>query len=113
MFQVITSGARLLRHEYGHYRQSQRNGWAYLPKYGIPSAAGADWTEDDAELRSNTYFMDNYGSHSTSSNPNNFFIIPPGTEIRNARWWEHILVFGGGYIIGGSIVGLLNLNGPR
>ena len=42
-----SAGASLLRHEYGHYRQSQSNGWTYIGKYGIPSANGADWTETD------------------------------------------------------------------
>jgi hypothetical protein len=31
----------LFAHEYGHYLQSQRNGWAYLGKYALPSLMSA------------------------------------------------------------------------
>jgi RHS repeat-associated protein len=101
----ISSGARLLRHEYGHYRQSQMNGWAYLPKYGIPSAAGADWTEIDAEYRSDQYFNDQYffnrGRYSSDY------------TVVKSKWWEHGLIFSGGYFLGGGIVSALNLKFGR
>ena len=39
----------LLRHEYGHIFDSQRWGPLYLFGVGIPSASGAQWTEDRAD----------------------------------------------------------------
>ena len=35
------------QHEYGHYLQSQEAGWAYLPKYAIPSLINASRTPDN------------------------------------------------------------------
>jgi hypothetical protein len=107
---AITPGARLLRHEYGHYIQSQKNGWTYLFKYGLPSAMGAEWTEFDAELRSNTYFREKYPDHPTTVNGNNFFSLPSGLQVVNAKWWEHTLVFSG--LFGGALVTILNRNNP-
>jgi RHS repeat-associated protein len=42
----------LFQHEYGHYIQSQKMGWAYYPRIGIPSARSE---------RGN--YLDNYSSH--------------------------------------------------
>ena len=41
----------LLAHEFGHTYQSRVAGRLYIPVYGIPSANGAEWTEDDANFR--------------------------------------------------------------
>ena len=41
---------QLLQHEYGHTFDSHLFGPAYLFAIGIPSAAGAGWTETRAEL---------------------------------------------------------------
>jgi RHS repeat-associated protein len=98
---IPTPGARLLRHEYGHYRQSLRNGWTYIPKYGIPSASGANWTEVDAEYRSDKYFSDEYDAIPV------FYSYPAHYSPVNAKWWEHVLIYGGGNFFGGSFVSIL------
>jgi RHS repeat-associated protein len=46
----------LLRHEYGHIFDSHRWGPLYLFGIGIPSAAGAEWTENRADSFWRTYF---------------------------------------------------------
>ncbi|MGV8091909.1 MAG: RHS repeat domain-containing protein [Mangrovibacterium sp.] len=64
----------LFQHEYGHYLQSQASGWAYLPRYAIPSLIdkkqikGKPWTyhdynpvEQDANARSIQYFYKREG----------------------------------------------------
>jgi RHS repeat-associated protein len=71
----------LFQHEYGHYIQSQKVGWFYYSKYGIPSllskrGVGVDHslhpTEQDANIRAYRYFsenvedfnwVDNFGIH--------------------------------------------------
>ncbi len=54
-------GARpgLLQHEYGHTFDSHRWGPLYLFGVGIPSAAGAQWTEDRANNLARAYFTRN------------------------------------------------------
>ncbi|GHS89451.1 hypothetical protein FACS1894201_10830 [Bacteroidia bacterium] len=37
----------LFQHEYGHYIQSQKMGWAYLSRVGIPSLISAAFYDDD------------------------------------------------------------------
>ena len=107
----ITPEARLLRHEYGHYVQSQKVGPLYLFKYGIPSAARAGWTEDDAEYRSDQYFLENenVSPHFEAGYPRNYTPVNP-------EWWEYAIFFGsgvaggaGGYVIGGLVVSGLNI----
>jgi hypothetical protein len=107
-----TEGAMLLRHEYGHYIQSQRNGFLFLPKYGIPSAITSGWTEDDANFRSDTYFNRHYGVTRNF----NFLLGGYPTDYRpiNAKWWEYGLFIATGPLLTGSgIIGLLNLNNGR
>jgi len=82
----LTSGARLLRHEYGHTFQSQVGGPLYLFKYGIPSASTQGWTEDDAEYRSDQYFLNHYGASPVFSS------YPKGYSPVNPRWWEYGLI---------------------
>jgi hypothetical protein len=45
----------LFWHEYGHTKDSKLFGWAYLFTIGIPSASGADWTEDRANKHAENY----------------------------------------------------------
>ncbi len=99
----VSRGAWLLRHEYGHYRQSQRNGPLYLIKYGIPSAAGADWTENDAEFRSDEYFLSNNGLDPIFEES-----YPEDYEPINAKWWEFTLIGLGP--TGAAVVVSLNIN---
>jgi hypothetical protein len=84
-------GGYTTMHEYGHYIQSQRNGFSYLFKYGIPSGPkNRDWTELDANLRASRYFNKNYefvwnpnyftGLHARYSNLPN--------KVSNTKWWE-------------------------
>ena len=49
------------QHEYGHYIQSQRSGYAYFPRYGVPSLFSKsphDYhpVEQDANIRAFNYF---------------------------------------------------------
>ena len=49
------------QHEYGHYIQSQRSGYAYFPRYGVPSLFSKpphDYhpVEQDANIRALNYF---------------------------------------------------------
>lgn len=51
----------LFRHEYGHYLQSQRMGWAYYSRVGIPSVLSRQFhniqpVEQDANRRSALFF---------------------------------------------------------
>ncbi|MBX3254570.1 MAG: hypothetical protein KF862_10555 [Chitinophagaceae bacterium] len=99
----LTAGARLLHHEYGHYLQSQRNGWSYLGKYGIPSAGGADWTEVDAEFRSDQYFRNEFGAAPA------FTSYPANYRPVNTLFVEHLSFLHNGYLGGSIFTGLLNL----
>jgi len=64
-----------LRHEYGHYLQSQSSGPLFLLKYGIPSAINNDgWYEADATARGNAYFNGTYKASDFSRT--------------NPSWWE-------------------------
>ena len=59
----------LFQHEYGHYLQSQKMGWGYLSRVGIPSLMGAANYDDgnhdfqpyeqDANRRAFNYFNEN------------------------------------------------------
>lgn len=51
----------LFMHEYGHIRDSRIFGFGYLFGIGIPSAAGADWTERRANRHAARYFGRYYG----------------------------------------------------
>nr|NQU93827.1 endonuclease [Bacteroidota bacterium] len=56
-------GNRLFQHEYGHYIQSQKSGWFYYSKYGIPSALSKkphnqNLVEQDANVRAFLYFSE-------------------------------------------------------
>ncbi|MFN3557405.1 MAG: RHS repeat domain-containing protein [Bacteroidales bacterium] len=111
---ILTPGARLLRHEYGHYIQSQVSGPLYLFKYGIPSALTQGWIEIDAEFRSDQYFRRNFGSAPA------FNSYPANYRPVNPKWWEFGLFFGsitgaGIWGYGGSslIISLLNINKAR
>lgn len=62
----------LFQHEYGHYLQSQAYGWAFLPKFGIPSMISAgkkdgkhDYRafEQDANSRALEYFTEEVDWH--------------------------------------------------
>lgn len=55
----------LFQHEYGHYIQSQKSGWAYYPRYALPSALSVNTAahphsfnpvEQDANVRAFKYF---------------------------------------------------------
>lgn len=54
----------LFQHEYGHYIQSQRSGYAYFPRYGVSSLCSKsphDYhpVEQDANIRALNYFSNN------------------------------------------------------
>lgn len=109
----MTSGAALLRHEYGHYLQSQESGLSYMGKYAISSAAGnsATFTEADADYRSDSYFEKYYGSGVLKLGG-----YPSGYSPIKTKWWEHAIIIGGsaaggvpGYIVGSVIVGVINM----
>jgi hypothetical protein len=102
----LTAGTALLRHEYGHCIQSQLNGFTYLSKYGVPSAASAQWTEIDAEFRADEYFQNEYRAAPI------FGSYPIGYRPINAKWWEYWIISRAGYF-GAEIVSLLNLNNGR
>ncbi len=75
----------LFYHEFGHTYQSRIAGHAYLFKYGIPSAAGSERPEQDADIRAHKKFgvwpHQNYR---------------PGTygDQNNIKWWElHPIVY--------------------
>ncbi|NEN22632.1 hypothetical protein G3O08_03820 [Cryomorpha ignava] len=67
----------LLRHEYGHYLQSQEVGPIYITKFGIPSLLSIDGSHDyhpveqDANIRGLKYFRKKDGSNpwNTTSYP--------------------------------------------
>ena len=58
----------LFQHEYGHYLQSRSTGWAYIPRYAIPSMMSDanrhsyHEVEQDANARSIQYFHNREGS---------------------------------------------------
>ena len=79
-------------HEYGHYMQSKRNGFAYLFKYGLPSLGGSVWTEEDANLRASKYFSKHYGvtwDHNRyTGNLARYSNLPSSGTESNTRWYE-------------------------
>lgn len=91
---TIGSSAYTTMHEYGHYMQSRRNGFAYLFKYGIPSAAYSRvWTEEDANLRASKYFQKHYGHNwqpnfFTNSFERRYSNLPASGQERNMTWYE-------------------------
>ena len=93
---TVGPGGYTFMHEYGHYLQSQSNGFSYLFKYGIPSAfKNREWTERDANFRAAGYF-NNFNGYNWREN-----FYPVGTarhiysafnECRcttNTQWWEY------------------------
>lgn len=71
---------RLFQHEYGHYIQSQKFGWYYYGKFGIPSLISASNDKDhnmnpveqDANIRALMYFnrhIPNYSDWKFQYNP--------------------------------------------
>jgi hypothetical protein len=50
IFVSVQAGERLLRHEYGHTRQSRRLGWLYLVVVGLPSVSMAAYSRVAARL---------------------------------------------------------------
>ncbi len=72
---LVKSGAYTFMHEYGHYLQSRKNGFAYLFKYGLPSLWKAEWTEWDANQRAAKYFKK---KEAFTWNPNYY---KPGTYL--------------------------------
>lgn len=70
----------LFQHEYGHYIQSQKFGWYYLSRYGVPSALSKGEAKDhhkhpveqDANIRAYQYFsknVDGFYSEDEYGNP--------------------------------------------
>jgi RHS repeat-associated protein len=90
---VAGPGGYTTMHEYGHYLQSQRSGFSYLFKYGIPSGfKDRDWTEHDANPGASRYFNKHYGFN---WNPNyytgsmaRYSNFPTNIRLRNTKWWE-------------------------
>jgi hypothetical protein len=77
-------------HEYGHYIQSQANGFAYLFKHGIASAGGASWTELDANLRASRYFDKHYNfdwdQNFFTGSTSIYSQFPKNGSIKNLSW---------------------------
>jgi RHS repeat-associated protein len=95
---AANSNNTLFQHEFGHYLQSQRSGFAYLFKYGIPSLISAatndylghnsHWSEQDANLRARSYWdktIPNYKGWDNESNP-----ISNNSKIINPKLWEYL-----------------------
>jgi hypothetical protein len=106
----VGPGSYTFMHEYGHYLQSQRNGFSYLFKYGLPSIMGAEWTEWDANQRAANYFNKREGFN---WNPNyyrpgtgmhTYSRLPDGGKLHNTRLWEYFAL---------PAVPILNLRRPR
>jgi hypothetical protein len=102
-------GSYTFMHEYGHYLQSQRNGFSYLFKYGLPSIMGAEWTEWDANQRAANYFNKREGFNWDSNFypsgwEHNYSRLPAGGKLNNTRWWEYMVL---------PAVPFLNLKKPR
>lgn len=49
-------GKVMLKHEYGHTRQSKRLGWFYLLVIGIPSFLCANWWQKHREKKGKSYY---------------------------------------------------------
>lgn len=90
----IGNQAYTTMHEYGHYMQSRRNGFAYLFKYGYPSALkDRVWTEEDANLRASKYFNKHYGhvwnpNRFTGSYERRYSNLPSSMKENNTKWYE-------------------------
>ncbi len=93
---AVGAGAYTTLHEYGHYLQSQNSGFAYLFKYGIPSAfKNRKWTEVDANLRAALYFKKHFDF---DWNPNYYkgyrslySKMPTSKEVKKVKWWEWLV----------------------
>jgi len=97
----------LFQHEYGHYLQSQKFGWFYYNKIGIPSILSMGKhnlhpAEQDANVRAYNYFTNRYKDDSSYDfkwdyriNP----IIDPNYQIR-LSWWDYATL---GFIPGNGI----------
>jgi hypothetical protein len=76
----------LLRHEYGHLLQSIVSGPLFIFKYGIPSVIMQQWTESDADLRSDTelllqeQIMPVFSTHKNQK------------KAINPNWWEYAML---------------------
>ena len=106
----------LFQHEYGHYLQSQKYGFAYLPRYGIPSARGDESVEFDANSRAFSYFYNETGGNFTwdfrshtlndgvnwGTNPNDFYNNPAfqlalSGSLVSPNWYDYVAYPLGGY----------------
>jgi hypothetical protein len=75
----MLNNVNLFAPEFSHTYQSRNSGLAYLFKYGIPSAAGSDLPEHDADIRSHR----NFGIW-----PHSYYRPSNYDDKRNVRWWE-------------------------
>lgn len=122
---------QLFQHEYGHYLQSQEAGWAYLPKYAIPSLINAKNTpnnydgvlqhdafgvEQDANLRGRKYFGEEVWDY--QQNPifdsghnqwfdQNYSQYQTNQGLIHPKWWEYLSSYNP---IGWGIIIELNIN---
>ncbi len=117
----------LFQHEYGHYLQSKKYGWAYLPRYGIPSARGDKDVEYDANSRAFSYFYkrtngdftwdfkrhtlnDGINWNTRGDNPKDFYNDPDfqlalTSSLVSPGWLDYLAFPFGGFI---GIAGLIN-----
>ncbi len=115
----------LFQHEYGHYLQSKKYGWAYLPRYGIPSARGDKDVEYDANSRAFSYFYKrtngdfkwDFVKHTLNDgknwgdNPKDFYNDPNfqlalTSSLVSPGWLDYLAIPFGGFVVGIGIVGL-------
>jgi len=94
----------LFQHEYGHYLQSQAAGWAYIPRFAIPSALNpsrnggytdlSEDTEQDAQARSLLYFtkyVDGFTYDDWDYYEHPFYDRPDGTIVNRTKINESFL----------------------
>lgn len=103
---------QLFMHEYGHYLQSQKYGFAYMSRFAFPSANDSKETEYDANSRALQYFYEktggnirwdfyNFGIDSNKfRNINNYNTPDFQLALQNARLTPSALDYGG-QIFGG------------
>jgi hypothetical protein len=115
----------LFQHEYGHYLQSQKSGWAYLSRYGIPSAKGDSDVEYDANSRAFSYFHKRTGgdftwdfrNHSLNDGinwntredfyNNPVFQLALSSSLVSPNWYDYLAFPLGGFV-GIGIAGLIH-----
>jgi len=90
------AGGYTTLHEYGHYLQSQHSGFAYLFKYGIPSAfKKRKWTEVDANLRAARYFEQHFDFEWNRKYYSGYRFLysnlPSSRKTKQVRWWEYLV----------------------